>query len=171
MTEEGIVESSPATVIKRSRVDFEIEAPIIGSDTGDDLGTQVSRVSGVHRSKYVTHDGDVIKEYDDELDYQELTPLKGSATENVIKQKEAEEQKSLFQKVANWLHRDHIALQEKVTKAQEDDARRNYESKVVKLGDDPGELTQDTYDKYLSQREIDQRTATYMQKRDREGKK
>jgi hypothetical protein len=128
MTHEGIVESSPATVIKRTPVDFNIDVPIVG--TGDELGTQVSRVSGVHRSKYVTHDGDVIKEYDDELDYQDLTPLKGSATEQVLKQKEAKEQKSLLQKIAGWLHRDHIALQEKVDKAQENDARRDYQSSV-----------------------------------------
>jgi hypothetical protein len=132
MTHEGIVESSPATVIKRTAVDYEIEAPIIGAG---ELGTDISSVSGVHRSKYVTHDGDVIKEYDDELDYQDLTPLKGSATETVLKAKKDEGQHSLLLKIVDTLSQKANDLWGMVAKAEERDARREYDQSVEALVD------------------------------------
>jgi hypothetical protein len=164
MAEDGIVESSKATVLKRTPVDFDI-----GNDAGDDLGTQVSRIKGIKRSQYVEKDGTVIHEYDDELDFQELTPLKGSATEKVIKQKKAADRKSALAAFVDWGQSLVNRVSERISKAEEDDARRSYESKVVKLGDDPNTLTDAEYETYLLQRERDQKLATYTQKRDREG--
>jgi len=167
MEEEGIVETSPATIVKRTQVDWNIETPILGSDTGDDLGTTVSRVSGVHRSKFVTKQGRIIKEYDDELDYQDLEPYKGSATEKVAKEKKAADRKSVLTRVVDWLRRDDAELHQKVSKVQEDAARRNVESKEVQLGEDPALLTQERLDKYNAQRKIDQEVADWAYKRDR----
>jgi hypothetical protein len=117
-SEEGITESMKATVLKRTPVDFTIEFPFVGSDAGDDLGTQKSRVSGVHRSKYVTKSGEVIREYDDETLFQDIYKLSDVPEhEAVIEKQEAEDQHSLLQKVVNWLTHDHLALREKVNKA------------------------------------------------------
>ena len=166
MEEEGIVESSPATVIKRTKVDWNIETPFVG--IGDDLGTETSRVSGVHRSKYVTKSGDVVREYDDELDYQELHPYKGSEDEKVIKAKKAEKRKSLITKVVDWLWHDDAELQAKVDTMQRDSARRNVESKEIQLGEDPALLTQERLDKYNAQRKIDQEVAKWRYQKDKQ---
>ncbi len=153
---------------------FRITTPILGAEVGDELGTQISHVNlnkGVHRSRYVEKDGPVIFEYDDELDFQELTPLKGSATEAVIKKAAAEKRKSAIAAVVEWGRSWISHLSGSIRKAQEDDARRTYELKEVHLGEDPGTLTQERYDTYLKQREADQKLAAYIQKRDREEKK
>jgi hypothetical protein len=165
MADDGIVESSPATVIKRTKVDWNIETPFVGS--GDDLGTQTSRVSGVHRSKYVTPSGRVIKEYDDEVGDQEIYPYEGSATEKVIKQKKLEERKSLLTKVVDWLRRDNAELQAKVDAAQDAVNHLPGES-IAKLGDSPDNMTDADYEKYLLKRQQQQNLAAYVYKRDKQ---
>ena len=130
MADEGIVETSKATIVKRTPVDFNIEVPFVGSDMGDDLGTETSRVSGVRRSKFVTKQGVVVKEYLDELDYQDLTPLKGSATEAVIKEQEAADNKSAWDAVVEWGQAQIGHLSNRLHKAQEDTVRADYESSV-----------------------------------------
>jgi hypothetical protein len=165
MEEEGIVESSPATVIKRTKVDWNIETPFIGS--GDDLGTETSRISGVHRSKYVTKSGHIVKEYDDELAYQDISPYKGSETEDVIKERKLEERKSLLTKVVDWLTRDIAELKAKVDVAREASNRPAGES-IVKLGDNPDNMTDADYEKWLLKREQQQDLASYVYERDKQ---
>ena len=164
MSEEGIVESTPATVIKRTKVDWNIETPIIGSDSGDDLGTQTSRISGVHRSKYVTKQGRIVKEYDDELDYQDLSPLEGSATDAVRKEKEAAEDKSAWDAVIAWGWSKINGLSDQLHKT----SKLPGES-IVKLGDNPDDMTDAKYAKWEEERRQDQQLAAYIEKRDRKG--
>ena len=152
MTEEGIVESSPATVIKRTKVDWNIETPIIGSD------------SSVHRSKYVTKQGRIVKEYDDELDYQDLSPLKGSPTEAVIKEQEAADDKSAWDAVIAWGWSKINGLSDQLRKTSKLPGEA-----IVKLGDNPDDMTDAKYAKWEEERRQDQQLAAYIEKRDREG--
>ena len=163
MAEDGIVETSKATVVKRTPVDFELTVPFIGAG---ELGTDVSSVSGVHRSKYVTKSGDVIKEWDDEVGDQEIYPYKGSPTEEVRKQKKEETRKSLITKVIDWLTRDNAELQAKVDAAREASNRPAGES-IVKLGDDPLKMTDIDYVKYCRERQQQQDLAAYVYERDK----
>jgi hypothetical protein len=172
MTKEGIVESSKATVLESTPVDFSIEVPILGPG---ELGTSVSTVTlkkdKPRRVKVVTRQGEVVKDWSDEIDPEIVTPLADlPEMQAQLKKQEDEEQKSLLTKAIDGLHRAYAKVHQEIEKVQEEEVRRSYESKVVKFGDDPNTLTDAEYDKYLLQREQDQKLAAYIQKRDREGK-
>ena len=161
--DKQIFESTRVTVMKgKPEADYDLTTPGVG-----EMGSELSSVSGVHRSKYVTKSGDVIREWDDEVGDQELHPYKGSEDEKIIKAKKEEKRQSLITKVIDWLRHDDAELQAKVDTMQRDSARRTVESKEIQLGEDPALLTQERLDKYNAQRKIDQEVAEWRYQKDK----
>ena len=138
------------------RIKFEITTPIIAPD---ELGSTVQRV------KLSKADKELVPELENAV-----VEYCGQETLDAIQKRDKDRRAGRIQKAVDALHRAYAKLHSDVDKSREDDVRRSYESKVVKLGEDPSKLTEAQYDKYLLQREKDQQLAAYIQKRDREGK-
>jgi len=135
------------------KVNFSIETPILAGE----MGSQVSTVTLTKADK------ELVPELE-----KAVVEYCGQETLNAIQKRDKERRAGRIQKAVDALHRAYAKLHSDVDKAREDDQRRTYESKVVKLGDRPEDLTDAQYDKYLLQREKDQQLAAYIEKRDRE---
>ena len=137
------------------KVNFSIETPILAGEMGSQVSSVTIRKHEIEEAKEIEA---AIRKH------------AGQETLDVIRAKADEKRQSRIKKAFDALHQAYARLHNDVDKAREDDVRRTYESKVVKLGEDPSKLTDAEYEKYLLQREKDQQLAAYIQKRDREGK-